>query len=158
MASKITRLRIAGASGALIGAGALAVALAAPASAAVTGVSIVTPSGYAGSSNTYGTGCKYDVSATYANASDGPVTFTATDASGKETKFGTVTPDPKSTSNKVSATWTPTAKGSYTIAAKQDGSDPATASAKVGGRGIQTPAISQINSSLTSGTCIVLPF
>ena len=107
MASKIARLRIAGASGALIGAGALAVALAAPASAAVTGVSIDTPSGYGSTANNYGTGCSYTVSATYANANDGKVTFTAQNGTGTPVTIGTVTPDPTSTTKKVSTTWKP---------------------------------------------------
>ena len=156
MASKITRLRIAGASGALIGAGALAVALAAPASAAITGVSIDTPSGYGSSKANYGTGCSYTVSATYAG-DDTEVTFFAKNGSGPEEKIASVTPDPNATTKKVSATWKPTAKGTYTISAKQgDTSASVPAKATVGGRGIQLPNLPFLTTAVTNGTCLVL--
>lgn len=155
MASKITRLRIAGASGALIGAGALAVALAAPASAAVTAVSIDTPSGYSSSQGNYGTGCSYTVSATYTG--DGPVEFSAKNGSGPSARIGIVTPDPESTTKKVSVTWKPTAKGVYTIFASQGGNDaPTPVKANVSGPGIQLPNLPFLTTAATNGTCLVL--
>lgn len=155
MASKITRLRIAGASGALIGAGALAVALAAPASAAVTGVSIDTPSGYSSSQGNYGTGCSYTVSATYTGNT--VVTFTAKNGSGSDEVIGKVTPDPESTTKKVSVTWKPTAKGAYTISASQaDVAAPKPVKANVSGRGIQLPNLPFLTTAATNGTCLVL--
>lgn len=156
MASKITRLRIAGASGALIGAGALAVALAAPASAAVTGVSITTPAGYGPAGIGYGTGCSYTVSASVTNSDpDNPVAFAVSPAGGGA--VGPTSVQPSSETNKATTTWKPTKVGTYTITATQ-GAVTKSVTVKVGGRGIQTPSIGQINSSLTSGTCIVLPF
>lgn len=156
MASKITRLRIAGASGALIGAGALAVALAAPASAAVTGVSITTPAGYGPAGIGYGTGCSYTVSASVTNSDpNNAVEFTISPVGGGAVDPASV--QPSTQTNKATTTWKPTKVGTYKITAQQ-GSSSQSVTVKVGGRGIQTPTIGQINSSLTSGTCIVLPF
>ncbi|GAB35530.1 hypothetical protein [Gordonia otitidis] len=151
MASKITRLRIAGASGALIGAGALAVALAAPASAAVTSVSVTTPSGYSSSSGTYGYGCSYTVSAEV--SSDDVVVFSVSDG-GKITPVNGGKPDAKT--HIATAVWKPSAKGEVTISASQGGSPAKEAKANVGGRGIQLPNLPFLTTAATNGTCLVL--
>ncbi|QTI70673.1 hypothetical protein [Gordonia polyisoprenivorans] len=152
-ASKTRRnVRVLGATAAIAGVGALTAAMAAPASADVTGVSITTPSGFALSSGSFGTSCSYTVSADINNSQAGApsVVFKAAKAGGSTSTIGTVTFNQAGPTT-VTATWKPTSKGVYTITATQNGVSQST-TANVTGTGIQLPA------PLGNGNCLVLPF
>ncbi|NDK91773.1 hypothetical protein GYA93_19675 [Gordonia desulfuricans] len=137
-AQKTNRIRVAGGAAALIAAGALSVAMAAPASANVTSVGIDTPSGYGSSQGVYGAGCSYKVSAKVSSVvAKDKVTFSVTPAGGSPTQFAEVEPT-EGGSNTVTATWKPSAPGVYTITASQNGNAKTVDNVKVA-NGIQLP-------------------
>ncbi|MEE4025885.1 hypothetical protein V1Y59_22570 [Gordonia sp. PKS22-38] len=182
MAVSKTR-RAVGAGVAFIGVGAAGLLMAAPANAAVTGVEITSPSGYALSSGSYGAGCGYTVEATVNDNNPGaPVQFELFEVVGGSTNavedLGTET----ATQNVASVDWTPGATGAYQIGARQqltpaveddpmtpgDESAPATWTAyvmsdtyNVTGTGIQVPAatLGSVDFDLPfADSCVVLPF
>ncbi|MGW0038149.1 hypothetical protein [Gordonia sp. NPDC003376] len=119
--AKTNRIRVAGGAAALIAAGALSVAMAAPAAAGVTALKITTPSGYGSTAGVYGASCSYDVSATISQVDPGkPVTFKA-EVGGVVDSTKTIEPK-AGAANAVTWAWVPSKPGSYTITATQDGS------------------------------------
>ncbi|GAA3690535.1 hypothetical protein [Gordonia hankookensis] len=125
--------------------GAAGIVMAAPASAAVAKVEITTPSGYGLVMNRYGTGCSYDVAATvddYSATADNVTITVARNGGSSQTLI-----DEKPKAGTVTATWKPSARGSYTITATQGGVSKTT-TAQVG-TGIQLPSF------ILGGGCLI---
>ncbi|NDZ93088.1 hypothetical protein G3I13_15720 [Streptomyces sp. SID6673] len=149
--------RIAGAATALVGAGAAALVMAAPASAAVTDLEITTPSGYGSVADRYGTGCEYDVSVTINNKlPKGTVFYIATGPDGKASNMENKTP----TGNKATFEFTPETPGEYTLRARQsddvnDSQQPTWVTKTVQvGRGFEIPDTGSVE--LPFSGCVIL--
>ncbi|MDY6809091.1 MAG: hypothetical protein SW127_08735 [Actinomycetota bacterium] len=155
MAVNSTRTRITGGAAALIGAGAVSLAMAAPAGAAVTDVTVATPSGYGSTAGVYGDQCSYDIEATVDEEdADVPVTFYVAKDGDTATSLGEATAE----DGTATISWTPGAPGTYVIGATQDNGATSTTGELTVGSGFQVPApdLGLINIELPlSGSCIV---
>ncbi|WAC55736.1 hypothetical protein [Gordonia sp. SL306] len=150
--------RVVGAATALVGAGAAALVMAAPASAAVTSLQITTPSGYGSVADRYGVGCEYDVEVTINNARPrSDVSYIAQGPDGKASNVGTK----KASGTTATFEFKPTVPGEYTLQARQidnvnDQNQETWVEKKVQvGRAIATPDTGSVELPF-SDSCIIL--
>lgn len=144
------------AASAMVGVGAAGLMMAAPASAAVTEVSITTPSGFGSVADTYGTGCEYEVAATVNDYSESAadVEFEVTNNGGTTwTDLGSAATPTEAT---VTESWAPSDRGVYQIRARQGATAWQYTANLTVGTGFQVPNYGGSVELPFAGTCFIL--